>query len=244
MNRRSGFTLVEMLVVIGILSVLSALLFPVFAQARGQARLAVCTNNAGQLSLGVMLYSQDWDEALPTLGIIREGRGRWMWQIRAYLKNNEVFTCPLVPRNRYNGTRWTDQTGFGWAEHLWGRNLYTRAADGYRLSEINKPAETIAIGDTGFDGMAGWAMYRQPQQSMSGDWHPGYFPQFRHQNTGNRPFWDKLFQVTRHIPTGGRCSFVFLDGHAKSFTSDRAFQPDNERGNAYPYLTRYRYWNR
>jgi len=44
-NDRRGFTLIELLVVIAIISVLAAVLFPVFATAREKARQTSCLNN-------------------------------------------------------------------------------------------------------------------------------------------------------------------------------------------------------
>src|ERR1043166_6341526 len=59
-----GFTLIELLVVIAIIAILAAILFPVFAQARDKARAATCLSNIKQLSLGVGMYAQDYDETL------------------------------------------------------------------------------------------------------------------------------------------------------------------------------------
>lgn len=65
MKKRNAFTLIELLVVIAIIAILAAILFPVFAQARGQARKTVCTSNLKQISLGVLMYAQDYDETYP-----------------------------------------------------------------------------------------------------------------------------------------------------------------------------------
>jgi prepilin-type N-terminal cleavage/methylation domain-containing protein/prepilin-type processing-associated H-X9-DG protein len=58
----NGFTLIELLVVIAIISILAAILFPVFASAREKARQTTCLSNIKQLSLANVQYSQDYDE--------------------------------------------------------------------------------------------------------------------------------------------------------------------------------------
>src|SRR5690606_28544578 len=60
-----GFTLIELLVVIAIIAILAAILFPVFARARENARRASCMSNEKQLALGLLMYTQDYDERLP-----------------------------------------------------------------------------------------------------------------------------------------------------------------------------------
>src|SRR5438309_7840989 len=101
-SRASGFTLIELLVVIAIIAILAAILFPVFAQAREKARQAACLSNCKQMALGVMQYTQDYDELLPVIGDNGQCRGRWQWQIFPYVKNGQVFTCPNLPRNAWN----------------------------------------------------------------------------------------------------------------------------------------------
>jgi prepilin-type N-terminal cleavage/methylation domain-containing protein/prepilin-type processing-associated H-X9-DG protein len=64
-SRKSGFTLIELLVVIAIIAILAAILFPVFAQAREQARKTTCLNNMKQIGMGFMMYVQDYDECFP-----------------------------------------------------------------------------------------------------------------------------------------------------------------------------------
>ena len=65
MRTRKGFTLIELLGVIAIIAILAAMLFPVFARARDNARKANCLSNQKQIGLALMQYTQDWDEMYP-----------------------------------------------------------------------------------------------------------------------------------------------------------------------------------
>lgn len=67
----AGFTLIELLVVIAIISILAAILFPVFSQARAKARQVTCLSNMKQLSLALAIYRSDFDETNP--GSARSG---------------------------------------------------------------------------------------------------------------------------------------------------------------------------
>ncbi len=60
---KRAFTLVEMLVVIAIVALLAAILFPVFARARDKARQTACLSNLRQLGLAAQQYVVDNDDA-------------------------------------------------------------------------------------------------------------------------------------------------------------------------------------
>ena len=64
-RKRDGFTLIELLVVIAIITILAAILFPVFSRARENARRASCLSNAKQMGLAMLQYAQDNDEKFP-----------------------------------------------------------------------------------------------------------------------------------------------------------------------------------
>lgn len=63
--KQRGFTLIELLVVIAIISILAAILFPVFQQVRENARRTACLSNGKQIGLAVIQYTQDYDETMP-----------------------------------------------------------------------------------------------------------------------------------------------------------------------------------
>src|SRR5262249_37688033 len=61
----TGFTLIGLLVVVAIIAILAAVLFPVFAQAREKARQTACINNLKQIATGMLMYSDDYDHLFP-----------------------------------------------------------------------------------------------------------------------------------------------------------------------------------
>lgn len=105
-----GFTLIELLVVIAIIAILAAILFPVFAQARAQARKTTCLSNVKQLSLGVLMYTQDYDETFPLLftkvyttdpatfswsgSVTAPSAAAWQNSVQPYVKNYGIMICP------------------------------------------------------------------------------------------------------------------------------------------------------
>jgi prepilin-type N-terminal cleavage/methylation domain-containing protein/prepilin-type processing-associated H-X9-DG protein len=101
MNRRA-FTLIELLVVIAIIAILAAILFPVFAKAREKARQTACASNEHQMALGMMQYTQDYDEAFPVpdnptpAGSLFAVHNDTIWAdfIQPYVKNAGIFLCP------------------------------------------------------------------------------------------------------------------------------------------------------
>lgn len=82
---KKGFTLIELLVVVAIISILGAMLLPVFSQARENARRTVCLNNLKQIGLGTHMYAQDYDGYLPPQGWSNpDGESDYTWQIWTY----------------------------------------------------------------------------------------------------------------------------------------------------------------
>lgn len=64
----SGFTLVELLVVLAIIALLVALLLPTLTRAREASRRAICLSNCGQLARAALLYAGDNKDYLPDAG--------------------------------------------------------------------------------------------------------------------------------------------------------------------------------
>jgi len=84
---------VELLVVVAIISILAAILFPVFSEAKEAAKKTSCLANSRQLTLGVILYTNEYDDVLPPVAYATNNP-IWVDLIQPYIKNMEVRVCP------------------------------------------------------------------------------------------------------------------------------------------------------
>jgi len=87
--RPRGFTLIEILVVIAIIALLAAILFPVFSAAREKARQSTCASNMKQIGVGITMYSQDYDETFPIgneANTTGTGNTNWYFTLDPYVK--------------------------------------------------------------------------------------------------------------------------------------------------------------
>ena len=71
---------------IAIISILSAILFPVFGKARSSARCTACLSNVKQIGTAIGMYTSDYDGAFPNTGdpYLWVGK-RFRWPIMPYL---------------------------------------------------------------------------------------------------------------------------------------------------------------
>jgi prepilin-type N-terminal cleavage/methylation domain-containing protein/prepilin-type processing-associated H-X9-DG protein len=166
-HTRAAFTLIEILVVIAIISVLAALLFPVFARARENARRARCQSNLKQIGLGFSQYVQDHDGRYPG-GAYRIPSYKpigWAQVIHPYTKSFQILQCPSerTPQNPYinaggsTGAKtdfYYDFTDYSYNSNFIGYGTSNPVGSGIntgiplRDSELAGPAVTILFNDS------------------------------------------------------------------------------------------------
>ena len=144
-KKRSAFTLIELLVVIAIIAILAAILFPVFARARENARRSSCQSNLKQLSLGVLQYTQDYDEKFP--GFLYSGSRAMPDQIEPYIKSDQIFQCPSETTGP-PATRFAS----GYADYFFNKQLTqydgsVNADIGYSQAALPNVTLTLMMGD-------------------------------------------------------------------------------------------------
>ena len=143
--KRTGFTLIELLVVIAIIAILAAILFPVFARAREKARQTSCLSNVKQLTLAVMMYTQDYDEAYPGYHFTGSptDSDQWFEVIAPYVNNDQIFICPSAKSRN---------PGYGWNYRFisYGTHSLTSVVGDpiTLLGTIVYPAETVLMADS------------------------------------------------------------------------------------------------
>jgi len=146
----TAFTLMELLVVIGILSLLMGVLLPALDAAKRQARAAVCNGNMRQIGMAANIYSQDYRMFIPRGA--RDSNGIWFQLLMPYLgrkpiqgdyRGVTIYRCPAYPNRKqtvcYVVNAWAflgeqDTTGYETAEPI-------------KLSTCRRRAETVYLAD-------------------------------------------------------------------------------------------------
>jgi prepilin-type N-terminal cleavage/methylation domain-containing protein len=89
-RRTCGFTLVELLVVIGVIAVLIAMLLPMLSKARRTAHRVSCLSNLRQVTMAFHLYASDNRQRFPDPAATNQS---WESLLRPYLTTREVYHC-------------------------------------------------------------------------------------------------------------------------------------------------------
>lgn len=230
-ERNAGFTLVELFIVIAIIAILAAILFPVFATAREKARQASCQSNLRQLGLATLIYSQDYDEVFPLYqyadceGFVcyqywfgrrtATGWDKTQGLLYPYMKNHQVQKCASwAGQNRFG-----DGNGYGYNWGYVGSDYYLTyhwpPLNPASQGTLSEPAGKILFADSGFVN-APWyggrgEMIETPAIDPPGMWYGTPTIDFRHIDSGKT-----LDAAARTVTCRGLANCLFADGHVKA----------------------------
>jgi prepilin-type N-terminal cleavage/methylation domain-containing protein/prepilin-type processing-associated H-X9-DG protein len=199
-RKNQAFTLIEILVVIAIISILAAILFPVFARARENARRASCMSNLKQIGLGMMMYVQDYDETFPAIAMGPAGQEvNWPYLIQPYTKSTQVFLCPSAPIASVTNGNY----GINWI-------MVNNPATTTKMAAVQSPSTTYLILDWGL-------FYVQPSYNITGYYSWYYLPGMGEGGATcniNSAYPDEIRDCASGRHFGG-INMAFADGHVK-----------------------------
>lgn len=253
---QNGFTLIELLVVIAIIAILAAILFPVFAQARAQARKIVCISNLKQIGLGMMMYVQDYDEACPIVRTSNSGPCcSWIFTSKELTWKDEIYPYIKSGGRPYNNGLPYAHNGSGgifqcpeniaaWSStQAWGLGPGEPGDETTRFPRSYAVNDDVGVNELGPGGHFWPAPYDNPMgsgnisllQQPSNDIMVGetriVFPDIH-------SYYLAYEATADGIPSGGQpysviqghhggfTNFCFFDGHAKTVRALQSIQSD------------------
>jgi len=236
-TRRPGFTLIELLVVLAILSIIAAIMFPVFAHVRERARQTTCASNLQQIGLATMQYVGDNNERMfpkpyldATKGFVNWNayipRGRTVDKSRGmlgpYLKSDAVWVCPSTDSN-WPGSR------AGVPYPTYGLNSDLAGLPGlppYRYhtpttAQVETPSETILAADS-----------EQPNMNVGLFASPYIFPPSVHQPAvcGRHSGWTEVLWFDGHVTARKPITAYWSKGFMDVATQERLHLGDIMKG--------------
>ncbi len=205
-----AFTLIELLVVVAVISVLAAILLPMFASVRENGRRTTCLSNMKQIEIAMTAYAQDNEGVFPP--DIKIGTD-WAGAVLPYAPAKEVFRCPSIqvpPSFDIQILGVPADLAKGYAIN---NSLYDASINNVNVAiseaHVQFPASTVALGEFAYRSSSG------PASSNF------YYPiELTGPDDGSYalPPGDSFVGPPGGLRHNGGCNYVFVDGHVHWYT--------------------------
>lgn len=201
-----GFTLLDVVAVVGLLSLFAVLAFPLLVDAAADARARLCAGNLGQVGRAVAMYASENNDILPGN---QHSRPSWVESLGAYAPTNS-FRCPEERVSGRGDRAFTIALNDFLTPHPYG----AREFDFSKRGRIAAPRETMMFGEAGEE-------YRAYDHFHFADAREnGYSPE---------AFAEQV-DVERH---SGAANYLFVDGRVDELAWSSAVKAKlmNDRAN-------------
>jgi prepilin-type N-terminal cleavage/methylation domain-containing protein/prepilin-type processing-associated H-X9-DG protein len=218
-----AFTLVELLTVVAIIGILSAITLTAVSQVREQAKAIQCAANLRSLGVAFHLFANDNEGRIPpslhSAGSRREQN--WAWQIQEYVNQNPVRNIEAWDNVFDQFYRCPTQPEEGTLKYSYGLNVYFELnpeIDSYegspatwsRFEDLPAATRTVLLGESRYTAFG--------DHFMAHDW-------------GGIGAAKNAIEYDRHL---GKANYLFADGNVQRLSVEETFDPDNQRNLWHP----------
>jgi len=190
-NRQfAAFTLIELLVVVAIIAILAAMLLPALKGAKDKAHAVKCVNHLHQLSIGLLMYSEDNRGVITPFACLPSGTCYWAWILDPYLTGratvpsslvySPVWSCPKNPMFQLSGGAYSSgNMSYGMNKDWW--DLFAPLA-----TSIVRPSKKVLFAEKDLGGtvsyhyiiptLDGWFGHNNGQNVLFCDYHVEWLP--------------------------------------------------------------------
>jgi len=221
--RKSGFTLVELLVVVAIIALLVSILLPTLGKAKEQAKIVSCMSNLRSLGLSFAFYINENNDRYPAGCGWGGDPPTWDYTLQSYYENYELLLCSSDKLKRLWGGRprsyaininvtWMGPSIYGQDQSppYGGDDDFPWPGWTHSVAEVESPADTILLADM-------WESFYYTYMEA------GRYGSYK--GCGIMPYsWNgydnTLRRTTFYHRENNAANFLFCDGHVNTLAED------------------------